>query len=72
MKGQSNERQSISEKADQSRSDQAYQSASGAIRVDHIRNGAIRLDQIYLKGVIRLEQSGVKASEKRCGRLERS
>ena len=35
---------------------------SGAIRVEHIRDGSTISEQIELKGMIRLEQSGVKAS----------
>ena len=35
---------------------------SGAIRVEHIRDGSSRSEQTELRGVIRLEQSGVKAS----------
>ena len=35
---------------------------SGLIRVEHMRDGEIRLEQTELRGMIRLEQSGVKAS----------
>ena len=35
---------------------------SRAIRVEQIRDGAIRLDNTDLRGMIRLDQSGVKAS----------
>ena len=44
----------------------------GSIIVEHIRDGAIRPDQTYLRGMIRLEQSGVKASGEKCGRSERN
>ena len=66
-KVQRNKRQSIYEKSDPSRSEQADQSMSKAIRVEHIRYLASRLEQIELRGVIRLEKSRVKASgEKKC------
>ena len=35
---------------------------SGAIRVENIRDGASRSDQTELRGMIRLEQSGVTVS----------
>ena len=35
---------------------------SGAIRVEKIRDGESRLEQTDLRGMIRLEQSGVRAS----------
>ena len=35
---------------------------SGAIRVENIRDGAIRLEQKELREMIILDQSGVKAS----------
>ena len=38
---------------------------------EHIRDGASRSEHIDLKGMIRLEQSGVKASGEKRGRLER-
>ena len=56
-KVQRNKRQSRSERDDQNRSEQAYQSTSGAIRVEHIRYGARRSDHIEMRGIIRLEQS---------------
>ena len=59
---QRNERQSIYERADPSRSYQAYQSMSGAIRVDNIRDGSSRSEQIELRVMIRLEQIRVKTS----------
>ena len=61
-KVQRNKIQSTSERADQSRSDQAHQIMSGKIRVEHIRDGEIRSEQMELRGMIRLEQGGVKAS----------
>ena len=64
QKFQRNERQSRSELADQIISEQADQRISRAIIVEHIRDGAIRLEQIWLRRIIRVEQSGVKASEK--------
>ena len=45
---------------------------SGSIRVEHIRDGYIRSEQTELRGMIRLEQSGVKASGEKRGRLEKS
>ena len=57
-----NKRQSRSDQTDQSRSEQADQRMSGAIRVEHIRYGSIRSDQIELGGMIRLGQIRVKAS----------
>ena len=46
--------------------EQANQSMSGAIRVEYIRGGTRRSEQTELMGIIRLEQSRVKASgEKR-------
>ena len=45
---------------------------SGAIRVEHIRDGKSRSEQTELMGIIRLEQSGVKASGEKSGRSERS
>ena len=45
---------------------------SRAIRVENIRDGANRSDNKELKGMIRLEQSGVKASGEKRGRLEQS
>ena len=43
---------------------------SGAIIVEQIRNGEIRLEQTELRGMIILEQSGVKASGEKRGRSE--
>ena len=61
-KVQRNERQSRSERSDSSRSEQADLITSGAIRVENIRDGAIRSKQTELRGIIILEQIGVKAS----------
>ena len=44
----------------------------GAIRVEQIRDGASRSEHTELRGIIRLEQSGVKASGEKRGRSERS
>ena len=44
----------------------------GSIIVEHIRYGTGRLDQTELRGIIRLEQSGVKESGEKRGRSERS
>ena len=52
--------------------EKTYQSISGAIIFEHIRDGASGLEHIDLRGMIRLEQNGVKASGEKCGRLERS
>ena len=62
QKVQRKKRQSISDQSDQNKPDQAYQSMSRAIRVEHIRYGSIRSEKTDLRGMIRLEQSGVKAS----------
>ena len=62
QKVQKNERQSRSERADPSRSEQAYQSMRRSIRGEKIRDGESRSEQTELSGIIRLEQSGVKAS----------
>ena len=45
---------------------------SGAIIVDHIRDGASRSEQTKLRVMIGLDQRGVKASREKRGRLERS
>ena len=42
--------------------EQADQSMSASIIVEKIRGGLSRSEQTYLRGGIRLEQSGVKAS----------
>ena len=52
-------------RSDPSRPEQAYQSMSGAIRVENIRDGATRSDQTDMRRIIRLDQSGVKASEEK-------
>ena len=69
---QSNKRKSISERSDTNRSEQTDQRMSGAIIVDHIRYGASRSEQTELRGMLRLEQSRVKASGEKHGRSERS
>ena len=61
-KVQRNKTQSRSEQADPSRSQQADHSMIREIRVEHIRYGSNRLYQTELRGMIRLEQSRVKAS----------
>ena len=66
------EGQSRSEQADQSRQDQADQSMSGSSIVEHIRDGASRSEQTDLRGMIKLEQRGVKASGEKRGRSEQS
>ena len=71
-KVQRNERQSRSERADSSRSEQENQSMSGEIRVEQIRDGESILDQTELIRMIRLDQSGVKASGEKRGRSEQS
>ena len=71
-KVQRNERQSRSERADPSRSEQADHSMSGAIRVDQIRDGEIRLEQTDLRGTIRFEQSRVKKRGEKRGRSDQS
>ena len=43
-----------------------------AIRVEKIRDEASRSEQIDLRGMIRLEQSGEKANGEKCSRSERS
>ena len=45
---------------------------SRAIIVEKIRYGEIRLEQTELRGIIRLEQSGVKASGEKRGISEQS
>ena len=72
QKVQRNERQSRSERADPSRSEQADQSMIGAIIVEKIRDGEIRLQKTEMKGMIILEKRGVKASGEKRGRLEQS
>ena len=72
QKFQRNKRQSISEHADPSKLDQAYQIMRGAIIVDHIRYGASRLEHTKLRRMIRLEKSRVKASGEKRDILERS
>ena len=67
-----NERHIRSERADPSILDKAENSTSGAIRVEHIRNGASISEQLKLRGIIRLEKSGVKSSREKRGISERS
>ena len=43
-----------------------------ANRVEHIRYGAIRLDQKELRGIIRLDKSRVKACGEKRDKSERS
>ena len=50
--------------------EQAYQSMIGAIRVEHIRYGVIGSEHKELRGIIRLEQSGVKASGEKMRRIK--
>ena len=69
-KVQKNERPSRSKQAYSSRSEQADQSMSGAIRVEHIRDGASRSEKTELRGIIRLEQSGFKTSGPKRDRSE--
>ena len=45
---------------------------SREIRVENIRDGESRSDQIELRVMIRLDQSGLKASGEKRGRSERS
>ena len=45
---------------------------SEAVIVEHIRDGSRISDQTELRGMIRLEQIGVKASGEKCGGSERS
>ena len=45
---------------------------SRVIRFEHTLDVASRSEQPKLRGMIRLEQSGVKASEEKRGRSERS
>ena len=61
-KVQRNEIQSRSERADPSRLEQEDQSMSGTIRFEQIRDGESRPEKTDIRGMIRLEQSGVKAS----------
>ena len=72
QKLQRNKRKRRYEQVDPSISEQAYQSMSGAIRVEHIIDGEIRLQQIDLRGIIILEQIGVKASGEKRDRSEQS
>ena len=69
-KFQRNKRQSISEQSYPSILEQLDQSMSAAIRVEHIRYGSSRLDQKNLRGIIGLENSGVKVSGEKYGRSE--
>ena len=71
-KVQRNERQRRYKRADQSRQEQADYRMGGAIRAEHIRHGATRLEHTELMGIIRLEQSVVKASGEKRDRSERS
>ena len=70
QKVQRNERQSIYEQADPSRWEKSDKSINRASRVEQIRYGASRLEQKELRGMIRLEQSRVKASVEKRGRLQ--
>ena len=72
QKVQRNKRHSRSEQADPSRSEQADKSIIGEIRVEQIRYGSSRSGQIDLRGMIRLENSRVKASGEKRVRSERS
>ena len=72
QKVQRNKRQNRSEQDDPSRSDQADQSKSVAIRVEPNRDGESILEQIELRGMIRLKQSGVTASGEKHGRSDQS
>ena len=65
QKVHSNERQMRSEQAGTSRSERVYQIMRGAIRVEQIRYGASISQHIELRGMIRLEKSGVKTSEEK-------
>ena len=71
-KVQRNKRQSRSERADPSRSEQADQIMSKEVIVEHIRDGASRSQQTDSRGMIRLQQSGLKASGEKPGMQERS
>ena len=42
--------------------EQADQSMSGAIRIEQVRDRSSRLEQTEMRRIIRLDQSGVKAS----------
>ena len=66
-----NKRHSRSERAGQSRMEQADQSMSGAIKFEHIKYGARISDQTELMGMIRLEKSIVKAGREKT-RVNRS
>ena len=70
QKVQRNKIQSRSEQDNPIISQQVDKSMSGAIRVEHIRDGKSRSEQTELMGIIRLEQSGVKASGEKSGRSE--
>ena len=50
---------------------QADQKMSKSIRVEHIRDGASKSEQIELRGMIRLEMIGLKASGEKPSRSER-
>ena len=69
---QRNKRQRRSERDDPSRSEQADQSMSGEIILEHIRDVSSISQQTELRVIIRLKQSGVKASGEKRGRSERS
>ena len=45
---------------------------SAAIRVEQIRDGKSRLEQTEMRGMIRLDQSGVKESGEKRGRSDQS
>ena len=45
---------------------------SGAIIVQQIRYGQNRSEQVEMRGMIRLNQSKVKASGEKCGRSDQS
>ena len=62
QKVQRNKIQRIYEKSNPSRSGKSDQSMRVAIIVEHIRYGSSISEQTELRGMIRLEQSGVKAS----------
>ena len=57
-----NKRQSISERSDSIRSEQTDQKMIKAIIVEQIRDAASRLEQTELRGIIRLDQIGVRAN----------
>ena len=72
QKVQRNERKSISEQADPIQLKLVDQSMSRAIIIEQIIDGERRSDQAELRGMIRLDQSGVKASGEKRGRSEQS